>query len=466
MFGRILSLSIVLLLIPSTALAEPSPLRLAEVLESVAVTHPKIAEAQAFIRAQRGRRLAATALNEPKVGVSASANPYGYYDYWQFATTVEQRIPTTGVKLLGGYRLGQGDIPLYYGERETRDGGELFAKLAVPLLADRAIDKERAEVEKARIAAEGAGFAQETTWLELARKASLDYWEWVAAGQKLLVAEELLRIATERVGRINKQAASGAYARIAIVDAQKVLLSRQSKLLQAKGKFASAQQKLALQFRAADGIPQTVPLARVPGDIRLPKAIAPSKIESWIQSAIAMRPELKQADNQKRQARIDRALAKNKALPTLDANAFVARDLGDGSATLGQTDVGIGLTFSVPLFRREGRGLQEQAEAKLAIIEAKQRGLRDQIAASIRQSAQLAQLAAQRTVVAESRLTATEQLADAERERILQGASDLLTLNLRELDVASAANEVIESKLAAHRATIELIYSRGMISSE
>ena len=456
-------LALVLLSVPHIALAE-EPLQVKQVLSAVANTHPKMDAAHASVEIGRGRRLAARRALEPKVGIAASTVPAGYYDYWQLSASVEQRIPSTGIKLLGGYRLGRGDIPVYYGERETRDGGELFAKVEVPLLADRSIDKERAEIAKTELAATQASFALESTWLNIARKASLAYWEWAAAGQKLRVAKELLAIAQERSDRIHKQAASGAYPTIAVVDAERVVFSRQSKLLQARGTFVSKQQKLSLFYRSAEGVPVIVDLERVPETLDELPNISSNSVEAWSEAAIARRPELKVANSQRQQAKVDQALAKNLSLPSLDANGFVARDLGSGSESLGRTDIGMGLTLSIPLFQREGRGMKQQARGKLAIIEAKQRGLRDRIRASIQQSAQLAILAQERRVVALSHLSATERLAAAERERVRQGASDLLTLNLRELDVAMAANEVIESSLAAHRAIVELAYSRGAIA--
>ncbi len=454
--------ALVFLCNPHFALAEES-LQVDDVLSSVAETHPTMVAAQASVELGRGRRLAARRATEPKVGVSASVVPAGYYDYWQLAAAVEQRVPSTGTKLVGGYRMGRGDIPAYYGERETRDGGELFAKVNVPLLAGRSIDKERAEISKTKIAATQAGFALDSVWIDIARQASLAYWEWTASGQKLRVAEELQTIAQERADRIHQQAESGAYPRIAVIDADRVVLSRQSKRLQALGKFARAQQKLSLFYRSPKGAPIVPSLELVPAEMKAPTNISDDSIQAWIDAAILNRPELKVADSQRRQAEVDQAMARNLTLPSLDANAFVARDLGDGSVSLGGTDIGMGLTLSIPLFQRQGRGLKQQARAKIAIVEAKQRGLRDKIAASIRQSAQLAVLAQERRVAALDRLTATEQLAEAERERVRQGASDLLTLNLRELDVAGAANDVIESTLDAHRAMVELAYNRGAV---
>jgi len=453
-------LAILSALVPFTSSAE-SALELTDILVSVATNHPDLAIADATLGEERGRRLAASAPFEPKVTGLASARPLGYYDYWQLALAVEQTVPGTGIQLEGGYRLGRGDFPVYYGQRETRDGGEVFANIAVPLLADRSIDDNRAKLRKASIAIEAARATRMKRWLELARDASLGYWEWVAAGHKLAIATELLRIAQIRADNIHEQVRSGAQPRIAATDAERVLLARRSRVLDAEASFAKAQQKLSLFWRDESQTPRIAELARVPTTLALPPRSSVDELRQWVEEALARRPELRLVEQKSRAAHVELREARNQRLPALDLVGSVARDLGDGSESLAGTDVGIGLKLTIPLLQRRGRGLEHAATAKLAQADAERRGLRDRIAAAIREHAQVAELAHRRAALAGERMTATESLAEAERERLRQGDSDILTVNLRELDVQSAANEAIDAALSAHRATIELLYARG-----
>ncbi|MBT8492310.1 MAG: TolC family protein [Deltaproteobacteria bacterium] len=460
---KALVLTIVGLLVPAQAAAETGgPLGLTEVLESTLATHPKLADARARIAEVQGQRLAVRQAFEPKVVGSALALPAGFYEYWQMAAKVQQTLPVAGIKLEGGYRLGRGDIPPYYGERVTRDGGELFARLAVPLLADRSIDKDRAAIRKATVEIAARDSERVQTWIELARDATLAYWDWVAAGQRLRVALDLRRIAQERATRINAQADSGALPRITKVDNDRVLFARQSSVLKAEAQFTKAQAKLSLYYRERDSLrPIRVPVVRVPEALQAAPAIVKGSVDSWLKNALRRRPDLRVLDARQKQVAVDMELADNRALPNLDLGAFVARDLGDGSETLGQTDVGVGVQISIPLFRRQGRGLRRSARAKLASIEAKRRGLRDRIAAELKQAAQVAKLSRNRYDLARKRLQATERLANAERRRLAEGASDVLVVNLRELDVASAAADAIDAALEVNRAVAELIYAQG-----
>lgn len=443
------------------ASAQDGALALSTVLEATVRTHPALDEARAAITEQDGRALAATAAFEPTIGAAGQILPVGFYEYWQLAVAVEQTVPDTGIRVRGGYRLGQGDIPDYYGERETLDGGELFASVVVPVLADRSIDKARAELWKARLAIGQARARLALTWLEVARDATVAYWTWVAAGQQVRVAEELLRIATARADQIAAEADTGARPRIEVVDADRVVLARRSSLLEARGAFAEAQQALALYYRADDGTPVVVPLDRVPAAMGAPPPVRDAEVDRWIADAQRARPDLEALDVEARQADVDRDLARNHGLPTVDVSAFVARDLGSGSPSLAPTEVGVGITVTIPVQRRRARGELRQAAARRAQVEAKQRGLRDRIAAELREAAQLAQLAAERVALARERLAAAERLAEAERIRLDQGASDVLVVNLRELDVAAAAGDAIAAGLELHRAAAALLFARG-----
>ncbi len=447
--------------------AKAAPLSQEDVLTATLETHPKLDGARAAIEDQEGRRLGASSVFEPQVKASVKAVPVGFYEYFQLACRVEQVLPSGGIKLEGGYRLGRGDIPDYYGERATREGGEVFAKIAVPLLAGRATDKRRAELEKSRYAIRAKKAELAETWLRIARDATVAYWSWVAAGQRLRVAEDLRAIASERATRIRAQAASGALPRIARVDTDRVLLARDSAVIKAQASFVKAQNKLSLYLRSTDTLePRQAQLAEVPSALQ---ASAPSwgaSPDAWIDQALRSRPELRTIEAERKQALVEAKLARNQVLPKLGVSAFAARDLGPGKESLGPTDVGLGVSLTLPVFQRQGRGNQRRAKAKLRALEAKQRGLRDRIAAELREASQRAELARQRLDVAQQRLEATERLADAERTRLEEGDSDILVVNLRELDVAKAAKDAIDAAFELNEASAQILYARGQTSVE
>jgi outer membrane protein TolC len=204
-----------------------------------------------------------------------------------------------------------------------------------------------------------------------------------------------------------------------------------------------------------------VPESRVPPRNRAMTTLAVARVEEWIAEAQRNRPEMAILGVEQRKTRIDQKLARNDSLPRLDLTGSVARDLGNGAASLGQTDFAIGVRFELPLLRRKARGNARAARAKLARLRAKERGLRDRVAAEVRMLVRLEQLAQTRWRLADRRLGTTRRLATAERTRLEQGASDMVTVNLRELAVASAATEAIEARLEVRKVRADLLLARG-----
>ena len=462
---RGLAIAFVTLVVPVEAFADDrnrQRLSLLTVLESVRDTHPALSNARARVEDARGQRLARSGAFEPRLTGSAGYVPVGYYEYWQMAAALEQTLPVAGIEVEGGYRMGLGDIPPYYGERATRDGGELFARVKVPLLADRSIDKDRAAIRKAEFEISVRDREMEKTWLAVTRDATVAYWKWVAAGQKLRVAVELLRIAEERSLLIDRQAEQGALPRITKVDNERIVIARRSRILRAKAAFAAAQAELSLYYRDPQSLsPVRATVTQVPRALEIIPDPIEARVELWLSEALSSRPELKILETKRKQAEVDLRLAKNQLLPKIDLGAFVARDLGNGADSLGGTEVGVGVEFSIPLLRREARGNGRSAQAKLSGIAAQRRGVIDRIGAEIRKTAEVATLSRQRVEQSQARLKATRRLAEAENRRLEQGTSTVLIVNLRELDVAAAARDAIDATLELNTAIAELLFARG-----
>ena len=457
---RALVACLTILLLAGEVRAE-TPLSLETLLRSVFATHPKREAALAKIQEAKGSLLQSRAPFEPVISAAGSANPSGYYEHTQIQGGVQQRIPKTPLVLEGKYRRSTGDIAPYYGERETRRGGEISGRLKLPLLQGLTIDSERTAIAQAKAERKRATAELDSETLLLARDASTAYFEWNAAGQLLRVARELVDIAQERADTIGKQAEKGAIARIENVDAQRVLLSRQSELLKAQAEFTKAQQKLSLYYRSE----AKEPLIAKEGDLpaEMPKLVDAEDIElgKWVERALARRPEFRALQAEGEKVRSDLRLAKNQRLPSLDLEVYSARDLGAGSPSLGQTDFGVGLALKFPVLQRKGRGKTQAARAKLAQISAKARGLRDKVVADIRQALALVTLREEQAKLARRRLEATKRLADAERTRLSAGASDILRVNLREKDVASAAKDAIDAELEQNRVLAEFFATVG-----
>jgi outer membrane protein TolC len=115
-----------------------------------------------------------------------------------------------------------------------------------------------------------------------------------------------------------------------------------------------------------------------------------------------------------------------------------------------------GLTFDVPLQRRNARGKLMEAQAKLAQLGAKLRLSEQSIAAEV-QAADAA-LQANVTAITQARrnVELAHQLANAERTKLDPGDSDVLTVNLREIATVDAELLLVEAEANYFKAQAQL----------
>lgn len=432
--------------------AAAEPLSLPEVLESVDATHPDLEGARLDVEAAQGKAFAARGGWDPKLSVSSKWAPVGYYDTTTLDTSIRQATPVWGAAVYAGYRLGWGNFPVYKGDLETRRAGELRAGIEVPLWRDGPIDARRAKISRTKLERQGAQAGVDAERLSVHRKAARAYWTWVAAGRRVRVAEGLLELARARQKALDAQVAAGSIEAIKRVDNERLVLSREAKLVAERRKFDKAAIDLSLHYRDRDQQPVRASLARVPESLPTPHPPDEKRLLRDIEQAQGQHPKLAQLAAEREANGVDVKLAKNRRAPEAKLHSFVSRDLGGGPDELAPTDWGVAIVFSVPIPLRKARGDLQAAKAKLAKVDAKTRGARDAIAAKIRK-AHVDVVAARRTArLAEAQVGVASTLADAERKRFEGGASDLVVVNLRELAVADAQAEAIDASASYHGA--------------
>ncbi len=133
------------------AAAVAAPLGSAEVLASLDERHPVIAAATQELARASALRL--QALGAWDVKVKGKIENYDDDATAWDRSDVEFSLPTRlyGARIEGGYALGTGDLPSYYGEKKTSKQGELYAALSVPLLRGGWVDPERTQLAVARL---------------------------------------------------------------------------------------------------------------------------------------------------------------------------------------------------------------------------------------------------------------------------------------------------------------------------
>ncbi|MFM8357348.1 MAG: hypothetical protein ACKOET_02210, partial [Verrucomicrobiota bacterium] len=172
---------------PAAGPASPAgpPLRLAEVLAAVTNQYPPLLAALIERDIAAGRLRSAQGAFDFQTFARGFTSPSGYYNSWTLDAGFEQFLGIWGATVFGGYRLSRGDTLPDYNKSRTEAAGEPRIGLRIPLLRDGSIDRRRAAVLRARLDQELADPFILRQQLDFFRAATVAYFNWVAAGQRL-----------------------------------------------------------------------------------------------------------------------------------------------------------------------------------------------------------------------------------------------------------------------------------------
>jgi outer membrane protein TolC len=408
-------------------------LLLDEVLRSVKSQYPPLLGALIEQDIANGRVRQAMGAFDVSLNAGGSGSLAGYYDGRTGYAMLEQPLPFWGGNVYGGYRLSSGFLPNYNKDR-TSDDGEGVLGFRIPLLRDGTIDRRRASLWQAKIDQELADPLILRQYLDFIRASTISYFTWVASGQRLALAESLLRIAKDRDSAIAEQVAKGASAPIVQVDNTRLVVNREIGVLQAQRRFQAATIELSLFYRTKqDAEPILTDRSRVPQRFPDPSRVDEGQLSSDIAKARSHRPEVRRIKLMAEKAEIDRKLAKNNLLPNLDVGVEAGQFYGkDRPKDINRNEVEAKLELKLPLQRREAKGRLDVAEAMLQRFNQDKRFAQDRISADVR-DAYSALLAAYDTLQMTNRhVDLARQLEVAETQRLMQGATDLLALQIRE----------------------------------
>lgn len=369
----------------------------------------------------------------------AETQRLGFYENERFEILIEQPLQTWGSTVYSGYSLSDGRYPDYEGKSDTNAAGQYRAGIRVPLARDRALDSRRADLQRSRIGLRLADLSIEQQRLTILQSATRRYWDWVAAGRRLAVARTIFDVAQGRDGVIRESVRIGALPQFEQLDNQRVVLLRQSAVVEARRALENAAIELSLFLRDASGQPQIASEDMLPQGFPDPNALELKEVMEDIEAAQLRRPDVLRFIFQRNQINIDRALARNQRLPNIDFFGEYVRELGDGVVKRGPNDLRAGFIFDLPFQRRQATGRLQAAESRLKQLDQREAFQRDQVNADVRDAASAVRAAFERSQVLHEELKATRQVEEAERVRYELGDSTLFVLNLREQGTAEAA---------------------------
>lgn len=429
-----------------------SVLTLQQVLRTSARSAPEILAALARQRQADGRLLATQGEFDLLFNGGGFSRVLGFYDGMHGEMRAYQPLSTNGGQVFAGYRVSRGDFPIYEDQYFTNKLGEVKVGGVFSLLRDRLTDSRRTARTLARNDVEIAGLERQMIAIGVQQRAIDAYLSWVSAGQRLAVYRALLALATSRQAGIERQITLGALPAIVSVENRQNVVQRQVLVVQAERMLDVAANDLSFFLRDVDGRPLLPDARQLPADLPsivnpLPRIGGVDRIERPDLAAIMVRVDKAQAQ---------RRLATNDLRPRLDVNGEMSKDLGaEGFGGRSRTpfETKVGLTFSMPLQRSAARGRAAEADARIDELGRERGRLEDQIVVEINRLGVRASAADRQIDLARQDVTLADELAAGERRRLFLGASDLLTVNLREQAAVQARINLLDARyqLAALR---------------
>ncbi len=452
----------------------PTPaatLSLPAVLQATARHHPSLRAANAKVAAAKAKLLASLGAFDPKLQAEAGAAPLGKTMDLVGGVGVSQQTGLGGLQWKGGYRIGA-DHPVYAGKSVTASAGEVFAAARLPILRGRALDPERAERTSAELDVAIQEQELRAKRLALLEKAGKAWVKWRVAAAKFEIEGALFAIARRRAEQIEASVRRGAAAEVVRLDNERLLASRKERLVEAERAARSAALQLSLFARDAGGAPRqlsaasTLDTASTEIGLELPHGLRPSaekaqivatsaQVEAlaatWIEEALARRPEPQALRHLAARMAVAQRLAETERQPGLDLEVDAGFGLGEaqryGADEWSKTGIRAGgrLVFTWPWPMRKARGSARAAQASRDAVDAELQLWGETIRVEVQDALLALRASRERLLLARQAANAAQTLEVAERRKFELGQSDLVVVNLRETATADAQTKAAEA---------------------
>ena len=413
------------------------PLTLAEVLDSVRIHFPLLQAVERERAVAAGRLTSAMGAFDTNLSMSGNALSPGTYENYRSDMGLSQMLTVGGISLFGGYRTGFGDFPTYNLGQKTADAGEWRGGVNVPLARGRDIDRQRATRAQAQLDVSLAEPAIERSRLDYMRSAARAYWSWMGSGERRGAADRLLDLALERDLELKLRVDEGATANIERVDNQQNVALRNGLIVQADRSVQQATIDLSLYLRDPLGKPVLAGQRRM-RPVPLPVTPTRAVFDDALARALAARPEFARLSLQREKLIVERKLAANNILPGIDGQLTGNQDAGYGTSPLSgpfgldRQVLQAALVFQMPAQRRDARGKLVTTDSQLMQLDRQLQYAQDQVRAEVQDAFSALERAYEFHKQARQRLELAKIVAEAEREQLRLGRSDVLRVTLRE----------------------------------
>lgn len=365
---------------------------------------------------------------DPKLFGSANQK---YFEDKQYYSHINGgiKIPTWfGISAEAGYELNDG---VYLNpEQRLPNSGLWYAGLRIELGNGLIIDQRRAEFEKAKLYQTSSEFERTVLLNQLQRDASIAYYNWNRAYQKVTVYQLAFDNARVRLDAVISAAEFGDRPDIDTVEASLSLQSRLLSLQKARTYFENAELKLETYLWQDGFIP--LELENIFPESMERQSLSEFPLE--IDSLVSNHPILKMNELELDQKKVDLKLKKEQLKPnlTLKYNALSEPINGSPIANYSPANYRWGAGFSYPILTRKERGGVELAKLKLQDQELKYQMTTVQLEYGIQSAYNNYLMATEQLETASEYVLNSEQLYEAEKSLFELGESSVFMINSRE----------------------------------
>jgi outer membrane protein TolC len=402
-----------------------------EVVKSVLDHFPLIEEAELKLSSSEQEVLAAEGAFDHKLKFKSRNRIEDKYDNQYFETILERQTSLKGINLVTGHRQGLGHFPGYDKKYKTSGAGEIFAGLSIPLLRNFSTDEYRTNLKIKNIEKEQSKEQLKLKKMIYIHKALSIYYKWVLESQKLKINRGIYELAKSRHEMIEKKFKAGDLEQFKVIDNLRAIDKRASELLKNEIELNKVRVELSLYVRDEKGFPKNLTMD---SDTEL-KLKKPEQVPTVKNELENPQLEILRMEIEKLQA--DRDFYEQSKLPGLSVELLGSKELSPNPA-YDPRSLQVGVSFDFPLENRKAEGKTVSSLYKIGALKKQRDFLSQELQRQIDFFISASSQSKERWVISDREFVNTNKMADAEKKRWLQGASDLFIVNLREQDVADA----------------------------
>lgn len=295
------------------------------------------------------------------------------------------------------------------------------------------------------------------------------YWDLIGAYESYKVQEisyaaalDLLRINTAKFK-------AGVLAQTDVLQAQAAAEDRRNQVIVSRLSIRNNEDQLKRLLFLQPGSPQWQ--TELMPTQRIAWREYSADLDRDIQTALARRSELRRADSNILQARVNQMVARNNLLPQLNLFGNATPNGLGGSFHGGFDNMSdgkyisytAGLEFNYPLQNRAARYQKKQSDARTSQAEELLADLRDQVTQDVRAASRALKTARDSIAVTQSRIQSEEAKLAAETKRYEVGISTAFEVLTFQNDLANAQNTHIAAVIIYNKAAIALERARGTL---